>query len=128
MNLNIAGFDIKLDSNGRYCLNDFHKAAGGEAKHTPGRFTITEGFQALVEELIRDSGLAPVVSQRGGSTPGTFVCKELVYAYAMWVSPKFHLHVIRTYDQAVLAEMAEHRRVTSMALQTVVVYFPRTPR
>ena len=26
-------------------------------------------------------------------------------------------HVIRTYDQAVLAEMAEHRRVTSMALQ-----------
>ena len=82
----VAGIAVKTDAYGRYCLNDFHKAAGGEAKHTPRRFTITEGCTALVEQLILESGLAPLASQRGGSTPGTYVCKKLVYAYAMWVS------------------------------------------
>lgn len=79
----------------------------GEKKHAPNEFLRRDGRAELVAELTGDSRFAPIVSQRGGSTPGTYVCKELVCAYAMWVSPKFHLHVIRTYDQVVQEQAAK---------------------
>lgn len=117
MNLVVAGIEVKTDADGRYCLNDFHKAAGGEAKHAPSRFTSTDSCAELVEELNREMGLASLVSQRGGKTPGTYVAKELVYAYAMWVSPKFHLHVIRTYDQVAQAQAIKAK--SELAIATI---------
>lgn len=104
--LTVAGITIKQDQDGRFCLNDFHKAAGGEVKHKPSEWLRNQQTQELVDEIGK-VGNPALVSQRGGSTPGTYVCKELVYAYAMWVSPKFHLHVIRTYDQVAKEQAAK---------------------
>lgn len=90
---------IRQDGHGRFCLNDLHRAAGGQPKHTPGRFTITQGFMDLAEEISRNQDSpSPSTSVPG---LGTYVCKELVYAYAMWISPAFHLKVIRAYDAIV---------------------------
>ncbi|MTD33435.1 KilA-N domain-containing protein [Paludibacterium denitrificans] len=96
----IAGITIKTDSEGRYCLNDFHKAAGGEERHSPWRFLRLDTTAELIDELqsTTSGGLEPVAA-KAGRYGGTFVAKELVYAYAMWISPSFHLKVIRTFDE-----------------------------
>lgn len=102
--LTILNTAIRRDSAGRFCLNDLHCVAGGEERHSPNRYTRTEGFQALVDEQTPELAFAPVASIREGTSPGTYVTKELVYAYAVWVSPKFHLAVIRAFDALVASQ------------------------
>jgi len=95
--LAVAGVDVRQDAEGRFCLNDLHRASGGENRHRPSLWAENQQTQALVEEIGK-AGIPALASIRGGRAPGTYVCKELVYAYAMWVSPAFHLKVIRAYD------------------------------
>lgn len=99
--LAIAGIGIRQDAQGRYCLNDLHKASGGESRHRPSLWSENQQTQTLVAELESEAGIPALVSNHGGTNAGTFVCKELVYAYAMWISAKFHLQVIRAYDALV---------------------------
>lgn len=98
--ITIDTFTIKQDAKGRYCLNDLHKASGGAAHHQPAKFFANQSTAELVAELKQSpiSEIDPVQSIRGGSAPSTFVVKELVYAYAMWISAAFQLKVIRAFD------------------------------
>lgn len=86
-----------------YSLNDLHKASGGEEKHKTANFMRLEQTQELVKEICIENDRCSDVSIayktiKGGLTQGTYVCRELVYAYAMWISAKFHLLVIRAFD------------------------------
>ncbi|WP_065760377.1 KilA-N domain-containing protein [Pseudomonas defluvii] len=118
----VCGVTIKQDAEGRYCLNDLHKAAGSEAKHTPGRFTCTESFQGLCEELSRNQDKYPFTSGRG---VGTYAVKELVYAYAMWISPKFNLEVIRSYDRLATEGVAVHYKAVEDVLDDPLSYMEK---
>ncbi|HHR6079098.1 TPA: KilA-N domain-containing protein [Providencia alcalifaciens] len=102
-NLVIDGVGVRQDFNGRFCLNDLHRAAGGEEKHKPSNFLRIETTKDLCMEIDRcsDMSIASVEVIKGGTEQGTYVLREIVYAYAMWISPAFSLKVIRTFDSTV---------------------------
>lgn len=102
----IDGVSVRQDTSGRYCLNDLHRAAGGEDKHKPANFFRQDNIKALCAEIDRcsDVSIGCIESIRGGPNQGTYVSKELVYAYAMWISAMFNLKVIRTFDAAMTGQ------------------------
>lgn len=102
MNALSIGTSAIRQFDGLYSLNDLHVASGSDKKHQPSNFLRVEQTQALINEINRSSNMRNALKvKRGGDFQGTFACKELVYAYAMWISPAFMLQVIRAYDALV---------------------------
>ncbi|MCX8581133.1 MULTISPECIES: KilA-N domain-containing protein [unclassified Gilliamella] len=108
MNITILNTAIKQDKKGLFCINDVHKAAGGKNKHKPSYWLSNQLTKELIAEISSDGGI-PLSVVRGGLNQGTYVCKELVYAYAMWINAKFHLHVIRTFDEVIQQDYQRQR-------------------
>ncbi|UJA01468.1 KilA-N domain-containing protein [Acinetobacter johnsonii] len=118
----IGEFSIRQDEDGRYCLNDLHKAGGYLRKDRPGFFIENEKTQELIaaiEDENYDAGnpasckTAVNIIRGRGKEQGTYVVKELVYSYAMWISAKFHLMVIRAYDALVMEWMIGGKQAIS---------------
>lgn len=108
--LHVCDVGIRMDAEGRYFLNDLHRASGGADKDKLNRFLRLESTAQLIAELRKHEKwaseeikhLEPVHSVNSFTEEqGTYVVKELVYAYAMWISASFHLKVIRAYDALV---------------------------
>ena len=106
--LTISNSTIDM-KDGLYSLNDLHRASGSNKKHQANNFMRLENTKSLIDEIERSSdmrngkeSMAYKVIQGGNSQQqGTFVCRELVYSYAMWISPRFQLLVIRAFDSMI---------------------------
>ena len=101
-NLTILKTSIRQSDN-LYSLNDLHVASGSENRHKPSLFMSNQQTKDLIAEIDNSSDAgnpASVKIVRGDRNPelqGTWVCEELVLSYAMWISPKFHLIVLRAF-------------------------------
>lgn len=124
----IGNFSIRQDEDGRYCLNDLHKASGGNKKHQPAYFVRNQQTKDLIEIIEGENddlqicrSKQAVNSIRGkGLEQGTYAVKELVYSYAMWISAKFHLTVIRAYDAMVMQWQINDRQSISPEQQALL--------
>ena len=113
-NLTILKTSIRQSDN-LYSLNDLHIASGNDPKHRPTYFVKNQQTQDLVNEIERcENSHIAIKVVKGGRNPelqGTWVCEELVLSYAMWISPKFHLIVLRAF----LAMPAQPTATVSLA-------------
>jgi len=86
---------------GLYSLNDLHKASGSSNKHRPSLFIANEQAKALIAEIETDKAGIPALKITRGRYASTYACRELVIAYAAWISAAFHLQVIRVFLNSV---------------------------
>ena len=82
-----------------FSLNDIHKASGGAEKHRPSLFIRLDTTQDLISEIQKEVKSTDLIFKTTGGRGlrGTYACEELVLAYATWISPKFHLVVLRAF-------------------------------
>lgn len=108
--IQVASTDIK-QHNGLYSLNDLHRASGGLNKHKPSLWMSNKQTIDLINE-IQIAGIPAIQSKQ---RLGTFVCKELVISYGMWISPAFSLKVIRAF----LAEQEARSNISTEQKQQI---------
>jgi len=89
---------------GLFSLNDLHKAAGGAEKQKPSEWLRNQQTQDLVLEIEK----AGIPAYRSNKGRGTYACRELVIAYAAWISPEFHLQVIKVFLRAAQPNIKNH--------------------
>lgn len=116
MNLTIGNKTIKT-KDGLYKINDLHNAAvsDGENKRTkePSKFLALQSTLEMINELTTHREGSLIIEKVEGRNGGTYVCKELVYAYAMFCSAKFNLQVIQAYDALVTGQIDDLKRQQS---------------
>ena len=111
--ISVANVAIRQFDN-LYSLNDLHKASGGEKRHQPANWLRSQQTIDLIGYL-KSEELEPIQKKQGF---GTFVCKELVIHYAMWISPSFSLQVIRCFLDTVSGSLQPKLAQTTVADRT----------
>ncbi|MDP0333915.1 KilA-N domain-containing protein [Glaesserella parasuis] len=113
-NLQILSKSIRTFGN-LHCLNDCHQASGNLQKHKPVLFLRLDSTKELIEEIQKEDPTTQPLKTLRGTQGGTYACEELVLAYAMWISPKFHLVVLRAFLAMHKGELQNSAQIAPLA-------------
>jgi hypothetical protein len=95
--ISISDMTISQDSEGRYCLNDLHKASGGATRHRPAIWLQNQQTIDLAKEY-EIAGILSIFAKPGF---GTYAIRPLAIAYAAWLGgAQFVSRVMLSVDDA----------------------------
>ena len=122
----VNGVSVRVDSEGRYNLNDLHSAAvaNGEASESqrPNKFIRSAGIKRFVNALdtrgqkcrLEQNQSLKVVN--GGINKGVWAAELLAIRYAAWIKPEFEIRVYETFREAVLSGVSHMNRLNRLDL------------
>lgn len=103
--VSVNGVSVRVDSEGRYNLNDLHAAAVAEGKATesqrPGEFLKTKQIRRFVRALSDAKKIASVLTIKGGTLQGSWGLELIAIRYAAWLNPIFEIKVYETFQMLV---------------------------
>lgn len=116
----VNGVSVRVDSEGRYNLNDLHAAAvlKGEAtdNQRPSQFMRSKQVRKFVQTLSAVQKCTAVESVNGGPTHGVWGMELVAIRYAAWLSPEFEIRVYETFREAVLNGIGNMTRLNRLDL------------
>lgn len=122
----VNGVSVRVDTEGRYNLNDLHSAAviKGEATESqrPGKFIRSAAIKRFVRALDSRGQKSPLEQYQslrvvnGGSEQGVWGVELLAIRYAAWINPEFEISVYETFREAVLSGIGNMTRLNRLDL------------
>ena len=110
---------IRQDADGRFCLNDLHKAAmaNGQATESqrPSNFLKSDSIVEFIS-LINENATNIAVKKAQGRKGGTYAVELVALRYAGWISARVEVEVYKTFqkvaqaDEALTHDMLERQR------------------
>lgn len=101
--LSVFDTDVHLDGEGRFSLNDIHRAAIAKGLATtsqrPGSFLKNKDVQAFIGQVgTSATRVAPVKKVNGGANPGSYAVRILALRYSAWLDKRVEAEVFHVFD------------------------------
>lgn len=102
--LSVFETDVHIDADGRFSLNDIHKAAVSAglatASQRPGAFLRNKDAQRYVDELNLNAQIR-AVKKIAGKTGGSYAVRLVAMRYSAWIDAKVEVEVYRTIEKVI---------------------------
>lgn len=106
----VNGVSVRVDEEGRYCLNDLHAAAvlNGEANESqkPSKFIRSASVRRFIKVLATRGQKRPheksqvILIVEGGCDKGIWGVEMIAVRYAAWIKPEFEIDVYNTFIES----------------------------